>query len=108
MEVVIEMTIEFWRATSIRALRTICQTAIAMIGTSAVMTDVNWKMVLSASALSGILSVLTSIATGLPEVEYAEHVYMRIDLLTIILNKLEHMDRATNIIATISICFTLC
>ena len=47
-----------------------------MIGTSAVMTDVNWKMVLSASALSGILSVLTSIATGLPEVEYAEHVYM--------------------------------
>jgi hypothetical protein len=76
MEVVIEMTIEFWRATSIRALRTICQTAIAMIGTSAVMTDVNWKMVLSASALSGILSVLTSIATGLPEVEYAEHVYM--------------------------------
>lgn len=70
------MTIEFWRATSIRALRTICQTAIAMIGTSAVMTDVNWKMVLSASALSGILSVLTSIATGLPEVEYAEHVYM--------------------------------
>lgn len=70
------MTIEFWRATSIRALRTICQTAIAMIGTSAVMSDVDWKMVLSASALSGILSVLTSIATGLPEVEYAEHVYM--------------------------------
>ena len=70
------MTTEFWKATGIRALRTICQTAIAMIGTSAVMTDVNWKMVLSASALSGILSVLTSIATGLPEVEYAEHVYM--------------------------------
>ena len=40
------------------------------------MSDVNWTMVLSASALSGILSVLTSIATGLPEVEYAEHVYM--------------------------------
>ena len=70
------MTTEFWKATGIRALRTVCQTAIAMIGTSAVMTDVNWKMVLSASALSGILSVLTSIATGLPEVEYAEHVYM--------------------------------
>ena len=70
------MTKDFWKATSIRALRTICQTAIAMIGTSAVMSDVNWKMVLSASALSGILSVLTSIATGLPEVEYAEHVYM--------------------------------
>lgn len=70
------MSKEFWKATGIRALRTICQTAVAMIGTSAVMTDVNWKMVLSASALSGILSVLTSIATGLPEVEYAEHVYM--------------------------------
>ena len=45
-----------------------------MIGTTAVMSDVNWLAVLSASALSGILSVLTSIATGLPEcqVEYVE------------------------------------
>jgi hypothetical protein len=67
---------DFFRATSIRALRTICQTAIAVIGTSAVMSDVNWPMVLSASALSGILSVLTSIATGLPEVEYQQHIYM--------------------------------
>lgn len=47
-----------------------------MIGTAAVMSDVNWMMVLSASALSGILSVLTSIATGLPEVDYAEHIHM--------------------------------
>lgn len=47
-----------------------------MIGTSAVMAEVDWTMVLSASALSGILSVLTSIATGLPEVEYAQHIYM--------------------------------
>jgi hypothetical protein len=47
-----------------------------MIGTAAVMSDVNWFMVLSASALSGILSVLTSIATGLPEVDYAEHIHM--------------------------------
>lgn len=47
-----------------------------MIGTSAVMSDVKWTMVLSASALSGILSVLTSIATGLPEVDYAEHIHM--------------------------------
>lgn len=70
------MSKEFWKATGIRALRTICQTAVAMIGTSAVMSDVDWKVVVSASALSGILSVLTSIATGLPEVEYAEHVYM--------------------------------
>lgn len=67
---------DFFRATTIRALRTICQTAIAVIGTSAVMSDVNWEMVLSASALSGILSVLTSIATGLPEVEYKHHIYM--------------------------------
>ena len=70
------MTIDFFRYASIRALRTICQTAIAMIGTAAVMSDVNWMMVLSASALSGILSVLTSIATGLPEVDYAEHIHM--------------------------------
>lgn len=47
-----------------------------MIGTSAVMSEVDWAMVLSASALSGILSVLTSIATGLPEVEYSQHIYM--------------------------------
>ena len=70
------MTKDFFRYASIRALRTICQTAIAMIGTAAVMSDVNWFMVLSASALSGILSVLTSIATGLPEVDYAEHIHM--------------------------------
>lgn len=70
------MTNQFWKATGIRALRTVCQTAVAMIGTSAVMSDVNWGMVASASILSGILSVLTSIATGLPEVDYAEHIYM--------------------------------
>ena len=70
---------DFWKATSIRALRTICQTAVAMIGTSAVMAEVDWAMVLSASALSGILSVLTSIATGLPEVEYSQHIYMSAD-----------------------------
>lgn len=70
------MNNQFWKATGIRALRTVCQTAVAMIGTSAVMSDVNWGMVASASILSGILSVLTSIATGLPEVDYAEHIYM--------------------------------
>ena len=56
------------KCASIRALKTICQTAIAMIGTSAVMSEVNWIMVGSASLLSGILSILTSIA-GLPEVD---------------------------------------
>ena len=67
---------DFWKATSIRALRTICQTAIAIIGTATLMSDVNWQMVVSASALAGILSVLTSIATGLPEVDYQRHIYM--------------------------------
>jgi hypothetical protein len=61
-------TKEWWVAGGIRALRTMAQTAIATIGTSAVMSEVNWLMVLSASLLSGILSMLTSIA-GLPEVK---------------------------------------
>ena len=62
------MTREFWRAALIRAIRTIAQTAVATIGTTMVMEEVNWIMVGSASLLAGILSVLTSIATGLPEV----------------------------------------
>ena len=63
------MHTEFWRATLIRAIRTICQTAVATIGTAMVVTEVDWKYVLSASLLAGLLSVLTSIATGLPEVD---------------------------------------
>lgn len=60
---------QFWKATIIRAVRTICQTAVATIGTAMVITEVDWKYVVSASLLSGLLSVLTSVATGLPEVE---------------------------------------
>lgn len=52
----------------IRALKTVAQTAVATIGTSAVISDVDWKLVASASVLAGVLSVLTSVA-GLPEVE---------------------------------------
>lgn len=63
------MTKEFWKAALIRAVRTICQTAIATIGTTAVLEDVNWVLVASSSALAGILSILNSIATGLPEVK---------------------------------------
>lgn len=56
------------KAALVRAIKTICQTAIATIGTSAALSDVNWKIVISASLLAGLLSILTSLA-GLPEVE---------------------------------------
>lgn len=63
---------EFTKATAIRAIKTVCQTAVATIGTAVMLSDVNWQMVVSASILAGILSVLTSIAIGLPEVELEE------------------------------------
>ena len=59
----------FVKAAMIRAIRTVCQTAVATIGTSAVLSAVDWKMVASASLLAGLLSILTSVATGLPEAE---------------------------------------
>ena len=58
---------EWFKAAGIRAIKTIAQTAIATIGTAVAMGDVNWVLVGSASALAGVLSLLTSVA-GLPEV----------------------------------------
>lgn len=62
------MNAKWWKAAGIRAIKTIAQTAVATIGTSVALAEVNWVLVASASALAGILSLLTSVA-GLPEVE---------------------------------------
>lgn len=56
------------KAAGVRAIKTVAQTAVATIGTSTIMGNVDWVMVASASALAGILSVLTSVA-GLPELD---------------------------------------
>lgn len=59
---------QWFRAAGVRAVKTMAQTFVAMIGTSTVMSEVNWLMIVSATVLSGILSIATSIA-GLPELE---------------------------------------
>ena len=69
------MTKEFWKAALIRALKTVCQTAVATIGTAMVVTDVDWVYVVSASLLAGSLSLLTSISVGLPEVQLIDTLY---------------------------------
>jgi hypothetical protein len=64
---------EFWEAAAFRAIRTIAQTAVTLIGTGAVgFTDLDWVHILSVSGVAGVLSVLTCIATGLPEAEESE------------------------------------
>lgn len=68
---------EYWinwaKAAGVRAVKTVAQTFVATIGTAAVLQDVNWVMVLSASALAGVISLATSVA-GLPEVSAPENV----------------------------------
>lgn len=59
---------EFIKAALIRAIRTVAQVAVSTIGTTAVLSEVDWVLVASSAALAGVLSILTSIATGLPEV----------------------------------------
>ncbi len=66
------MNKEFWKCAINRAIRTVAQTAIATIGTNALLSQIDWRIVASASAVAGILSILTSVATGLPEVEEKE------------------------------------
>lgn len=63
----------------IRAARTVCQSAIALIPASALITEVDWRLVASASLLAGIVSILTSIATGLPEADYDEYLHMDVE-----------------------------
>ncbi len=62
------MTKKWWKAAGIRAVKTVAQAAVAAIGTTAMFSEVNWLVVGSTALLSGVLSLLTSIA-GLPEVE---------------------------------------
>lgn len=70
------MNKEFWRATGIRALRTFLQVVLAVWTAGTLITDVDWKMLLLSALSASVYSVLTSLLTGLPEVDYREHIYM--------------------------------
>ena len=62
---------KFIKCAVIRAIKTMCQTAIGIIGASTILSDVDWIMCASAVCMAGILSILTSIVGGLPEVDYS-------------------------------------
>lgn len=63
------MSNDFWRAVGVRAIKTVCQTAVAMIPAATMIQQVDWLTVVGTAALAGVCSVLTSIGTGLPEAE---------------------------------------
>lgn len=73
------MNMNFWEATGIRAARTFLQVVLAVWTAGTLITEVNWKMLLLSAVSASIYSVLTSLLTGLPEVDYAEHIYMSAD-----------------------------
>lgn len=60
---------QFWKCLGVRAVKTMAQVAVASLSTTALITDVSWSLVLSTTAMAGLLSALNSIAAGLPEVE---------------------------------------
>ena len=62
-------SLDFWKNAGYRALRTFCQVAIASIGTTALIQEVNWPIVASTAGLAAIISILTSIVLGIPEAE---------------------------------------
>lgn len=67
---------QFWKATAIRAIRTFLQVVLAVWTAGTLITEVDWKMLLLSAVSASIYSVLTSILTGLPEVDYEKHIYM--------------------------------
>lgn len=73
------MNKQFWKATAIRALRTFLQVVLAVWTAGTLITEVDWKMLLLSAVSASIYSVLTSLLTGLPEVDYAQHIYMSAD-----------------------------
>lgn len=70
---------KFWEATGIRALRTFLQVILAVWTAGQLITEVDWKLVLLSAFSSAVYSVLTSILTGLPEVDYEKHIHMSKD-----------------------------